>query len=150
MQSPVWLSRVRAGGWPIWFWCSQRQRPEITNLLFRSRSDPCRLLDSSSRHHTWTWISNDRFTKKEIDHMLIERRQDFSYGVYRWVECPANTDHRIVISASYRMELVRSRLRTDIRRTFDLEGLCRNAGMQERYAIGSRAASTPSVSCQTM
>jgi len=42
----------------------------------------------------WTWISNDGFTKKEIDLMLTRRRQDFaSYRVYRGAECPANTDH---------------------------------------------------------
>jgi len=47
-----WPCRVRAGGWPIWFWCSQRQHPEITNLLFRSWSVPLLLLISSSRHQT--------------------------------------------------------------------------------------------------
>ena len=50
--------------------------------------------------HRMTWISNDRITKKEIDHVLVSDRSIVhSCRVFRGAEAPANTDHRLVIAS---------------------------------------------------
>lgn len=50
--------------------------------------------------HRWSWLSHDRRTKKEIDHIIITRRSDRhffkSYRVLRGAEAPANSDHLLV------------------------------------------------------
>ena len=47
-----------------------------------------------------TWISNDRRTVKEIDHMLTRYPPMFmSYRVFRGAEPPANSDHRLVVGS---------------------------------------------------
>ena len=49
--------------------------------------------------HRWTSISNTGKVSKEIDHMLARNRKEFlTYRIYRGVECPANTDHRLVVA----------------------------------------------------
>ena len=93
----------------------------------------------------WTWISNDGVTKKEIDHILTRNRKDFvSYRVYRGAECPANTDHRLVI-ARLRVNIVsinpRNGLETVGRINVDM--LRDNTNLQSRYAAGVRDALGP-------
>ena len=47
--------------------------------------------------HRHSWICNDGRTRKEIDHILTNNRSLFkSIRVFRGVESPANTDHRLV------------------------------------------------------
>jgi len=59
----------------------------------------------------WTWISNDGVTKKKIDHILTRKQKYFlSYRVYKGAECPANTDHCLIV-AGFRMNLVPARPR---------------------------------------
>jgi len=83
----------------------------------------------------WTWISNDGVTKKEIDHILTKRREDFtSYRVFKGAECPANTDHRLII-ANCKMELVRSKQKIDIKRSFNVESLRSDSSLRDRYAL---------------
>jgi len=74
----------------------------------------------------WTWISNDGDTKKEIDHILTRNRKNFfSYKVYRGAECPDNTDHNL-IEAGFRINLVPARPRAE--------------SLQSQYAAGVRDA----------
>ena len=54
--------------------------------------------------HRFTWISNDHRTRKEIDHIITRDRTAFtSCRVHSGAECPANTDHRLLIA---KMKLV--------------------------------------------
>jgi len=49
--------------------------------------------------HRFTWISNDHRTRKKIDHIITRDRTAFiSCRVYRGAECPANTNHRLLIA----------------------------------------------------
>jgi len=45
------------------------------------------------------WLSNDGYTRKELDHILTNDRSLFkSCRVFRGAESPANSDHRLVIA----------------------------------------------------
>ena len=82
----------------------------------------------------WTWISNDGATKKEIDHILTRSRKDFvSYRVYRGAECPANTDHRLII-ARIKVDLVSTRPRPGGVGRFNVDALRHDAKLQSQYA----------------
>ena len=49
--------------------------------------------------HRFTWFSNDGRTVKEIDHIITRDRRSFTAcRVYRSAECPANTDHRLLVA----------------------------------------------------
>jgi len=83
----------------------------------------------------WTWISNDGRTLKELDHFLTRRRQDFkSYRVFRGAECPANTDHRLVI-AQVSIDLCSATRRPGAKPAIDSERLANDCALQATFAV---------------
>ena len=83
----------------------------------------------------FTWISNDGRTLKEIDHFLTRRRQDFkSYRVFRGAECPANTDHRLVI-AHMSINLCSASMHPAVKSAVDSERLANDRTLQATFAI---------------
>ena len=83
----------------------------------------------------FTWISNDGRTLKELDHFLTRRRQDFkSYRVFRGAECPANTDHRLVI-AHMSINLCSASKHPAVKSAVDSERLANDRTLQATFAI---------------
>jgi len=48
-----------------------------------------------------SWICNDGYTRKELDHILTNDRSFFkSIRVFTGAEPPANSDHRLVVATA--------------------------------------------------
>ena len=86
------------------------------------------------RIHQYTWLSNDGFTKKMIDHILINRRWLSSVRncrTYRGVEL-GNADHRLV-TADIRLKL---RVMQKAQTSKPINGrLFKDHALQARYTI---------------
>jgi hypothetical protein len=83
----------------------------------------------------WTWLSNDGRTTKELDHILTRRRKDCcSLRVYRGAECPANTDHRIVVSR-FKISLTKKRKSNSPQGQVDVEKLACIPQLQQDFSV---------------
>lgn len=83
----------------------------------------------------WSWISNDGVTRKEIDHILTRNHSDFiSYRVFRGAECPANTDHRLIM-ARLKINLIPARKPVNVGRKLDTERLTEDIKLQKEFAV---------------
>src|SRR5271163_4663256 len=96
----------------------------------------------------WTWYSNDGFTRKEIDHIIVRQRDRGivkSYRVFRGSEAPANTDHRLVVASiklclpySRRSQAEFRRVNVDRLRTDAFLAMKYSADIQNRFdALGT-------------
>ena len=83
--------------------------------------------------HRYTWFSNDGVTKKEIDHILVNRRWKAisNCRVYRKLEC--HSDHRAVIG-TFKLRLKRATPRTKPSRRYNLVRL-QDSSVQYQYAV---------------
>jgi len=87
---------------------------------------------------SWTWISNDGRTRKELDHILMNSRAMVrSYRIYRGAEAPANTDHRLVVALVSLAFVHRTKPKKPPR--FNLQRLAMNAQVCAAYNDSLRA-----------
>ena len=84
--------------------------------------------------HRWTWASNDRRTKKEIDHIITKDIRNIkSYRVFCGAEAPANTDHYLTVAKFAIQPQFKRRLNRT--RRFDIEKLRYDPTMAHTYTV---------------
>ena len=87
--------------------------------------------------HRWTWLSHDGITKKEIDHVITRQRDKGlfkSLRTFRSGECPANTDHVLLIT-ELRLALMKPKKSHTRMRKHDVTRLLQESDLQSKYNI---------------
>ena len=84
--------------------------------------------------HRHTWVSNDGHTRKELDHIITNKRSFFkSIRVCRGAEAAANTDHRLVVAEASLYPFVKSRRPTTPR--LDTNRLMQDPELAHKYNV---------------
>jgi len=82
--------------------CSNVANDNTLRHLTLSSAHSLRILCSWHQHkkiHCYTWYSHDGHTAREIYHIITRNPKLFSScWTIRGVECPANTDHYLVVA----------------------------------------------------
>jgi len=87
--------------------------------------------------HRMTWISHDKTTRKETDHVITHHREKgilHSCRVYRGAEAPANSDH-VLLVAELCIPILKRKRHQAAAIPFDVARLSNDPVLQARYRI---------------